>query len=262
MGRHRRGCWPTAALRDLASTLQPRHGAVAVGLPHSGRAEPLIGCGMQIVLVPGFMLDADLWSEVRPSFEAFGTVLDADTASDETVSGMAQRALSMSNGPLAVIGFSMGGYIAREIAYQAPARVQALALIGSSSKGQTGTMGSGQTTRFHSLSLGAVSRSLHPDHATPELVERIRAMSARLGHDVFQRQSHMSRADDTDRLHEITCPTLVMAALDDQLRTVEESRVLHDNIAGSTLTLVGHCGHLIPLEQPAKLVNAVQTLLG
>ncbi|MFJ6024291.1 alpha/beta fold hydrolase [Brevundimonas sp. NPDC092305] len=216
---------------------------------------------MDIILVPGFMLDADMWSEVRPSLEAMGRVVDADTSRDATVEQMAHRALSMSSGPLAVVGFSMGGYVARAMAYEAPERVCALALIGSSSRGQPAPPPSEITNRFGSLSVKAVSRSLHPDHATPDLIDRVRAMSARLGHEVFQPQSRMERFDDTDRLGEISCPTIVMAALEDKLRSIDESRVLQEKIRRSTLTIVEHCGHLIPMEQPAEVVNAIRQLI-
>ncbi|MFC4256483.1 alpha/beta fold hydrolase [Croceibacterium xixiisoli] len=77
---------------------------------------------------------------------------------------------------------------------------------------------------------------------------------------MFARQAALDRPDDTARLAEITCPTLVVAAAQDRLRTVEESRVLQVGIAGSRLIVVEHCGHLIPLEQPDQLAASIEEL--
>lgn len=62
---------------------------------------------------------------------------------------------------------------------------------------------------------------------------------------------------DTARLGEIQCPTLVVVAANDELRSVEESVALHEHIPQSTMTIVDRTGHLIPLERPARLMAAL-----
>jgi pimeloyl-ACP methyl ester carboxylesterase len=83
---------------------------------------------------------------------------------------------------------------------------------------------------------------LHPkDRDNEALIERVRAMGTRLGGDVFRRQSMLERPGDLDRLSEIRCPTLVVAASQDQLRSLEEARELQAGIPGATLER--HRGH-------------------
>jgi len=82
-------------------------------------------------------------------------------------------------------------------------------------------------------------------------------MGERLGREVFVRQSLIVRDADTSRLSGIGCPTLVVAAAEDQLRTPQEARELADGIPGARLATVPNSGHLIPLEQPQALVNAL-----
>lgn len=72
----------------------------------------------------------------------------------------------------------------------------------------------------------------------------------------------LPRHSDTDRLNEITCPTLIVASADDRLRSLEEARELHAGIAQSTLEIIPHTGHMIPMEQPAALANVVKSWLG
>lgn len=217
---------------------------------------------MDILLVPGFMLDADLWSDIRPALERFGRLVYVDTTQDGSIEAMAVRAVRMMTGPAIVVGFSMGGYVAREIVYQAPRQVVGLALIATSSRGSDPQLPapSGRK-RFHGLSRTAVIRSLHPDHGSEALIARVQRMSRRLGGDVFDRQSNLRREDDTARLGEIICPTLVVAAAQDAVRSIEESKVLYDRIRGSDMIIVDRSGHLIPLERPGQLIEALKPIL-
>lgn len=218
---------------------------------------------MDIVLIPGFMLDGDLWREMRPELEAFGRIVDVDMSRDATIRGMAARALADVREPVFVIGFSMGGYVAREMVYQAPERVGALALIATSSKGaeQVPLRAPIDPARFRRISRTSALRALHPEHRSDELVDRIQTMSQRLGGIVFQQQSAEPRVDDTERLGSITCPTVVVAAAQDELRTVAESEVLHAGIQSSNLVVIERSGHMIPMEQPEELLRSLRPLL-
>ena len=78
-------------------------------------------------------------------------------------------------------------------------------------------------------------------------------MGMRLGGEVFRRQSMLERPGDLQRLHEIRCPTLVVAAGHDQLRSLDEARELQAGIPGAEFALIEDSGHMIPIEAPAAL---------
>jgi pimeloyl-ACP methyl ester carboxylesterase len=82
-------------------------------------------------------------------------------------------------------------------------------------------------------------------------------MGARLGGEVFRRQSMLERPGDLDRLHEIRCPTLVVAAAQDQLRSLEEARELQAGIPGAALEVIEDTGHMIPIEAPQRLAGVI-----
>lgn len=206
------------------------------------------------------MLDADLWSGIRADLARLGRVIEADTTQDSSIDAMADRAIASMAGPTLVIGFSMGGYVARAIAYRAAHLVRGLALIATSSRPHAGTQIKPDMT-FKHLGRAAIARSLHPDNRTDEMMIRVQRMSERLGADVFRRQSGIVRQDDTDQLSSISCPTLVVAAAQDELRSVAESQILLDRIKNATMTIVEPSGHLIPLEQPHQLMAALKTLV-
>lgn len=225
---------------------------------------------MSMLLVPGFMLDADLWRDVEPGLTEFGPLQHADLAQDATISEMARRALSEAPPRFVLVGFSMGGYVAREILRQDPGRVSALILIATSARGDSASQiqrraaiaAQGDPSTFKGLSRSAVASSLHPDNADrPELIARIQEMGHRLGGTVFRRQSLLDRSDEQDRLATITCPVLVIAGEQDKLRSRAEVLELHQGLVGSAFEIIDNTGHMIPLEAPQRLVEVMTNWL-
>ncbi|MBK5569383.1 alpha/beta hydrolase [Ensifer sp. SSB1] len=221
---------------------------------------------MATILVPGFMLDADLWRDVAPALSDFGPVSYADLSQDSSIAAMARRALAEAPPKFVLVGFSMGGYVAREIVRQAAGRVSALVLVATSARGdsnvelQRKAAISGQTGSavFKGLSRVAVASSLHPDNADrADIVERIQAAGQRLGGDVFRRQSLIDRRDERDDLKTINCPTLVIAGEQDRLRSRAEALELHEGIAGSGLEVIENTGHMVPMEAPQCLATVM-----
>ena len=221
---------------------------------------------MSILLAPGYMLDETLWDDVAGPLAKFGPLVHADLRHDATIEAMAGRALANAPGSFILVGFSMGGYVAREIARMAPERVRALVLIATStrpdspalrqSRGRVGQAAA--SVAFSGLSRVAIATSLHPKQRDNDaLVERIRAMGVRMGGDVFRRQSALERAGDLDRLHGIGCPTLIVAAGQDRLRSRAESDELHAGIPGSDYVVIEESGHMLPIEAPEALLAAM-----
>lgn len=216
---------------------------------------------MTLLLISGFMADATLWDAMADDLAPFGPVVAADLSRGGDIESMAAAILSEAPASFVAVGFSMGGYVAREMARTAPERVSTLILIATSARGDTDEMIRQRRSAlkappraFKGLSRTAIASSLHPDRADdPAMVARVRDMGLRLGGEVFHRQSAMVRAGDLDRLGEIHQPTLIVAADADQLRSLEEAEELQRGIPGATLVQVADSGHMIPLEQPEAL---------
>jgi pimeloyl-ACP methyl ester carboxylesterase len=221
---------------------------------------------MSLLLVPGFMADETLWRDLEAPLARFAPILHADLRHDSSIEAMARRALDAAPPSFLLVGFSMGGYVARDIVRLAPERVRALVLIATSTRPDTpalqkrkGAIGNAAPSiAFSGLSRTAVATSLHPkDRDNEALIERVRAMGTRLGGEVFRRQSMLERPGDLHRLNEIRCPTLVVAASHDQLRSMEEARELQAGIPGATLELIEDSGHMIPIEAPERLAEVI-----
>jgi pimeloyl-ACP methyl ester carboxylesterase len=221
---------------------------------------------MTILLVPGYMADDTLWDDLRAPLAPFGRLVHADLRHDTSLTEMAARVLRDAPPSFILVGFSMGGYVAREIVRQAPERVEALALIATSTRPDTDAVKQGKrsvarsapSVSFAGLSRTAIATSLHPAHAGDEaLIERVRQMGVGLGAEAFRHQSMVERPGDLHLLDQIRCPTLIVAARHDRLRSLEESQELHAGIAGSTFVVIDHSGHMIPIEAPQALADVL-----
>lgn len=218
--------------------------------------------GSTLVLLPGFMCDADLWSDVLPRLAPRWRALHGDLFRDDTLEGMAAGVLAAAPARFVAVGFSMGGFVAREMALRAPERVQALVLIATSAMGNPPERTARNRERreriaaapFRGLSRTDLRRALHPSRRDDEaLVERMLAMGARLGKEVLLRQLSLEREDGHDRLREIRCPALVVAGESDELRPRIETDRLAAGIPGARYEVIPDCGHMVPMERPEVL---------
>jgi pimeloyl-ACP methyl ester carboxylesterase len=96
-----------------------------------------MGEPLPTVLVPGLNCSARLYADQIPALWRFGPLLIADHTRDDSMGAIAARILNAAPPRFALIGLSMGGYIALEIMSQAPARVAKLALLDTGARADT-----------------------------------------------------------------------------------------------------------------------------
>lgn len=217
-----------------------------------------------VVLLPGFMLDEGIWVDTEAALRQIGPLHHGQLREGDSIAEMARLVAADCPPRFVLVGFSLGGYVAREIARSMPERVLALVLVATSGRpdspeqAQNKAAAAAMAPRatFRGLSRAAIAASLHPHLAgNTEMIETLRAMGVGLGRDVFVRQSGLQRGGEDNR--GIACPTLVVAAAQDQLRGLDEAKELRDSIAGATLKVVDFSGHMIPMEQPDQLTEII-----
>jgi pimeloyl-ACP methyl ester carboxylesterase len=223
---------------------------------------------MPLVLLPGFMLDETLWDEVLPQLGPDAPVYRLPLGPGTTTDEIAERIASAAPGRFVLVGFSLGGYIARKVAELHPHRVAALILVASSLRSDTEEQARAKhkvvaalnADNFRGLSAVSIASSLHPNRRDDkELVAKIRQMGNRLGYGTFVTQSNLRR--DHIAAASLACPTLVIAAAEDPLRPAEETQELADAIPDATLMTIEGSGHMLPLEQPEALGSAIKQWL-
>jgi len=211
-----------------------------------------------LVLLPGFMCDEDLWTDMVPGLAALGRIHYGNVYQDATLEGMAERVLAHVPRRFVLVGFSMGGFVARVLALMAPDRVQGVAFVASSARGYSDEerkqRQAGYGPRGRPPRAGTGAPGLHPDRDNdPLLVGRLRGMQQRLGREVRARQAALVRRDGYADLERIACPALVVACRQDRLRSLAESERMARHLPHSSFEVIEDCGHMAPLEKPREL---------
>jgi pimeloyl-ACP methyl ester carboxylesterase len=173
-----------------------------------------------------------------------------------------------------VMGFSMGGAIAQELALARPDLVRSLVIVGSWCrsdrllqelvKGAAYTAGTADDARAWLYSfLGLVySAAVHEDGRIDEFVEAALGNPHPQETEAFQRTARAVLHHDTaDRLDAITVPTLVVVGEDDMLCPPRHARAIAARIPGARLVEVPEQAHQPFQEDPAGFNELVQGFL-
>lgn len=191
---------------------------------------------LSMVFIPGFMLDESLWDEFIPQLPHTWNFFRASLKHGQTMDEIAELTLHNAPPRFVLVGFSLGGYIARTIAQKYPERISALILMASSLRPDSekqkqlkvAAIQAASAGTFHGLSKTAILKSLHPNHANNrQLIQRIQNMGKNLGFESFKAQSLLDRSNI--RSDTIQCPTLIISAAQDRLRSLDEAQELHQS---------------------------------
>lgn len=170
----------------------------------------------------------------------------------------------------ALVGLSLGGAIAQVLALEHPDRLSALVLCctGPSFGDPSGWRDRAAQVRAEGMSFLAeptkerwftpAFRESHPDE-----VDRFIAMITATPPVGYAGCCDALEAYDvTDRLHEITAPTLVVAGGQDPVSPPEVARLMVDRIPDADLVVLEESSHIASASQPEQFDEALLEHLG
>jgi 3-oxoadipate enol-lactonase len=242
------------------------------------------GRGTPVLLINGLSSPSATWFRLTPLLADHHTVLTFDnpgtgqtTTSNPnftmtTMSAAAAAVIRTADlGPAHVLGLSMGGLVAQDLALEHPDAVASLTLASTHAGGPHMTQ--------NQATLDAVTRAaqLPPQERTQLLATMAFAESTpqdRIAEDLSVRAAHPTapqgyaaqlaatstweRLADLDR---IACPTLILHGAADRMVSPENARTLLNHIPGARLVLLQACGHSVFTDQPEQASRAVLDFL-
>ena len=225
-----------------------------------------------LLILPGLLEDADAFEHQVVALRERATVLAADLTREDTMAGLAREALRQApEGPLAVLGHSMGGYVLLEMLRQAPGRIDSAIFLNTNARPDTpeSTANRRRLMEQASRDFPGVIKTLLPKLVTEAhlaevgIAGKITAMALATGKEAFLRQEAaiIGRADSRPHLADIRCRALVIAADQDALMPVEVVREIAEGIPGARFEVVEDSGHMTSIEQPEALTRLLREWL-
>ncbi|MBE9209557.1 alpha/beta hydrolase [Nostoc sp. LEGE 06077] len=245
------------------------------------------GTGEPLLLIAGFMCDRSYWSLLLPYLVSQYQVIRFDNRgigqssipnSPYSTQRMANDAAALLDilgiNQVHLVGHSMGGQIAQELALLYPQKIKSLILLASLAKGDQ---------RFNSLieawgdlattiDLKLYEKLIFPwiftdnFYSIPEMVEQliewvINYPFAPTAHGIYHQSRAIINHDTTDRIQQIHCPTLVMVGQQDILTPVKFSEQLAQGIPLAELQVIAHGGHGFLIESTEVVTQAMLKFL-
>ena len=159
-----------------------------------------------------------------------------------------------------VVGLSLGGCVAQQMALDEPCRVRSLTLVNTFARFDPGGPGNAIPLALRMAVLGMLGLPAQARFVAARLFPKpeqaqFRAMAAEriAANDpaTYRRLLQAIRAFDvTGRLGEIACPTLVIAGDRDTTVPLRAKRLLAERIPGARFELIADSGHATPIDQP------------
>ena len=244
------------------------------------------GSGEPLLLIQGMSANSRAWgdpfrSRLEEAFEVIafdnrGMGLSSPVSGSFTIADMAAdtaglfEALELESAH--VLGISMGGMIAQELALAHPERIRSLALgctycggegsalmDPSDFQGLVAAMRSGDRDRVfretYKLNLSPGFRADEANYAPfAAMAGALPAPAETIG---VQLQAIMAH-NTQDRLAEVAAPTLVLHGTVDRMLGVVNGRLIASLIPGSRLEIFEDVGHMFWWEQPARAAELIR----
>ncbi len=165
-------------------------------------------------------------------------------------------------GPTVFAGHSMGWAIAQQLALEYPSRVAGLILVATGARLRVAPAILEGVLADYESALDAITAFAWGPQAPQDLVRLGRAQLAQVSPQVAHSDYSACNAFDVmERLGSINAPTLIVSGTADQLTPPKYAARLAEGIPGARLRLIEQAGHMVMLEQPQQVAQAVDEFL-
>ncbi len=246
------------------------------------------GQGTPLVMIRGLGSNLDHWYAQAPTvaqyykiiiFDNRGIARSSDPGGDYTVPMMAGDTLGLMDAlelqKAYVMGLSMGGMIAQELAIHCPDRVKGLVLVCTHCGGTEQVGPSAEVSalfkemvfentpesKIKAASTLFDRQTLEHSPEIPAYYSQVSLKHPAKAEILIKQWQAVIQHDTFDRLPEITAPTLVITGAEDLLIPPENSKILAEGIPGAKLRVIPGCGHQVLIEQPTLCNEAILDFL-
>ncbi len=158
-----------------------------------------------------------------------------------------------------LMGFSMGGWLAAEIAVMSTGRFAKLVLVDSVGIKPGGPFDRDIADVFALPAEDLLKAAWHDRSKAPDqgemTVENLQTVAAnKVAHGLYTWEPYMHNPKLRHRLHRIDIPTLLLWGENDGIVTTDYGASLRDLIPGARMSVISQSGHHPHIEQPDEFV--------
>lgn len=225
---------------------------------------------MNIIFIPGSSCTVKVWGELNLLRE-HNHCIDADVVSFDSIEQMADQLVKRidSSKRYSIIGLSMGGYVALELATRTYDWIEKLVLLNTSANSVAKeTIPDRQKAMHYAANneyenLLAVSIGHCFLEKKKEYIALEREMAIELGGQVFinQQNAIINRKSYLGALANIKAATLIVSSKHDEVIDYHDSFVMYEKIQSSELVMFNNVGHLPTIENGKHTLNMVNLFL-
>lgn len=246
------------------------------------------GKGPALVMIGGWGASMQLFDALRAELDADFTVItpnnrgigqSTDPGGAYTVSAMADDVVSLmaklGHERYSVLGISLGGFVAQDLAHRHPEQVDKLILVATSMGGPVHVAPAPEVLQFFMASQQmplnervrkGLAMALHPSYAEtkPQAMEKLIAHGVANPADaaILNKQTMAAMYFDfSQKAAEIKVPTLVLHGADDRIVVFVNGQNLAKQIPGAQLRIIPESGHLPILDQVKASAKSISAFL-
>src|SRR5918994_1798699 len=269
----------TSANPSNIETKKVKAGDIEIGYKMFGKGDP-------ILFIPGFSMTMDMWEPMLNKLPSNHTIIlfdnrgigqttaGNDTAAAFTIEQFANDTAALIDAlevkqPVDVLGLSLGGFIAQELALLHPEKVNRLILVASSCGGNQTVPPQVSPQDFKSMVSGNATKEVfqhtlfprdwiqnNTEYIENEFIYPMGKVSA----GSLQLQSAAAGIwDSCEKLSDISNPTLVITGTQDITSPPANSVRLAEKIPGAWLVQIEGGGHGLMFQYPDKFAEVVET---
>lgn len=224
---------------------------------------------MNIVFIPGLLCTNRVWghvNDIRKTYDCY----DADVFNHDRIEDMANNLIAhLPSGSFGIVGISMGGYVAIDVALKKINNLKKMILINTTSKPVNPDTILERESAIKLAEKGEIESIINSSQGycyfepKAEWLALEKEMGLEIGAKAYikQQRAIISRKDYSDELSNINVETLIISGKEDKVLPCRDSIYLSDNIPNSRLILLNKCGHLSTLERGKAVLNYINEFL-
>lgn len=164
--------------------------------------------------------------------------------------------------PVVLVGHSMGGAIAIEIALTRSELLAGIALVGSGARLRVTPLIKDEVIRDYVHAAEVIAEWAYSPKTDPKLrrasIQELLEVHATVTYGDFEA---CDRFDKMNEIGRIALPTLIVCGEDDKLTPIKYSQYMKEKIRSARLVIIPDAGHSVMLEKPEELNAALRSFI-